>query len=480
MRKTFVITTLVIVLALSTVLAALAGGIIQISSDPYSNTSSQHQTQVEPDTYAWGNTVVSDFQTGRFTDGGSSNICWATSQNSGATWINGCLPSLTIYSNPPGTYSRASDPVVAYDAEHNVWLLSALAMTGSTGAAVTVSRSTDGGLTWGAPVVVSSAGGGFYDKNWISCDNWSGSPYFGNCYVTWDDYGFGNRLYTSTSTDGGLTWGPRRTTGNSAAGIGAQPLAQPNGRVIVPVSDAFGFQLRVYGSTNGGNSWTRTRNIATFNSHTVAGGLRAPTYLVSAEIDAAGKIYVVWADCRFRSGCSSNDIVMITSTNGTTWTSPVRIPIDATNSGVDHFIPGLAVDRNTSGSTARLGLTYYYYPNASCNSSTCQLHVGFISSADGGATWSAPQTLAGPMTLSWLANTTSGRMVGDYISTSFAGTSAVGVFANAFAPSGGVFAEHSYAHQTTVAADQPYPLAVTDDPVLYYAPQPSAAPLYTP
>src|SRR5207247_4548944 len=69
--------------------------------------------------------------------------------------------------------------------------------------------------------------------------------------------------------------------------------------------------------------------------------------------------------------------------------------------------------------------------------STCQLDVGFISSSDGGATWSAPTQLAGPMTLSWLPNTSQGRMVGDYISTSFAGGTAHPVFMVANAPSAG-------------------------------------------
>ncbi|HEX9131081.1 MAG TPA: hypothetical protein VF844_02190, partial [Ktedonobacteraceae bacterium] len=33
--------------------------IVQISSDPYTNTSSQHQTEVEPDTFSFGSTLVS-------------------------------------------------------------------------------------------------------------------------------------------------------------------------------------------------------------------------------------------------------------------------------------------------------------------------------------------------------------------------------------------------------------------------------------
>ena len=84
------------------------------------------------------------------------------------------------------------------------------------------------------------------------------------------------------------------------------------------------------------------------------------------------------------------------------------MPIDAVTSTVDHFIPGIAVDRVTSGATARIGLTYYYYPTASCTASTCQLDAGFISSVNGGSTWSAATQLAGPMNLSWLPNTSAG------------------------------------------------------------------------
>jgi hypothetical protein len=53
--------------------------------------------------------------------------------------------------------------------------------------------------------------------------------------------------------------------------------------------------------------------------------------------------------------------------------------------------------------------------------STCKLQAGFISSHDGGTTWSRPVKLVGPMRLNWLPFTLLGYMVGDYISTSFAG-----------------------------------------------------------
>jgi hypothetical protein len=119
-----------------------------------------------------------------------------------------------------------------------------------------------------------------------------------------------------------------------------------------------------------------------------------------------------------------------------------RIPTDAVGSGVDHFIPGLAVDSSTSGSAAHLALAYYYYPNANCTTATCQLEVGFVSSVDGGNSWSASTTLtSSAMNLTWLANTTDGYMVGDYISTSFSDGKAFPLFITAFAPNGTQFNE---------------------------------------
>ena len=130
---------------------------------------------------------------------------------------------------------------------------------------------------------------------------------------------------------------------------------------------------------------------------------------------------------------------MSTSSNGTTWSAVARIPADAVGSGVDHFIPGLAVDKSTSGSSAHLVLAFYYYPVSSCSSSTCKLDIGYSSSTNGGSSWSSKTNITGPMTLSWLASTTQGRMVGDYMSTSFNSSGmAFPVFADASAPTGGM------------------------------------------
>jgi hypothetical protein len=402
-----------------------------VSTDPFTDAQAQHQTEVEPDTFQFGNTTVSAFQTGRVFGGGSSDIGWATSTDGGATWTQGFLPGITANSVPAGTYGQVSDPAVAYDAQDNVWLISSLGLR-SGGSDVLTSRSTNGGLTWSNPIVTAT---GSLDKNWIACDNSAASPFFGNCYTEYDIIS-GNSLRMRTSTNGGLTWGAALAPSSGATGLGGQPVVRPNGTVLVPYRSTSTNEIRSFRSIDGGVSWRATVQVSTISHHSVAGGLRESP-LPSAEIDAAGTAYVAWADCRFRSGCSSNDIVLSHSTSETTWAAPVRVPIDATTSTVDHFVPGLAVDKSTSGNTTRIGITYYYYPTASCTSSTCQLNVGFISSTNGGSTWSAPVQIAGPMTLSWLPNTSQGRMFGDYISTSIlAGGNAYPVIPVASAPAG--------------------------------------------
>ena len=78
----------------------------QIITDPFTNSTSQHKTEVEPDTFAFGNTIVAAAQSGRFNDGGASDIGYATSTDNGATWTQGTLPGIT--NNDGGTGSSGS------------------------------------------------------------------------------------------------------------------------------------------------------------------------------------------------------------------------------------------------------------------------------------------------------------------------------------------------------------------------------------
>src|ERR1700716_4092415 len=137
-----------------------AGGLTQVSFDPFVNSTSQHRTQVEPDSFSNGRRVVAAFQSGRFFSGGASDIGWATSTrgDGGGRYRSGFLPGTTRFVGGP--YAAVTDPSVAYDAAHHVWLISSLALSDSTrGVAVLVSRSRHG-VHWGGPVTVAAAGVG--------------------------------------------------------------------------------------------------------------------------------------------------------------------------------------------------------------------------------------------------------------------------------------------------------------------------------
>lgn len=420
-----------------------------VSDDPYRNADSYHRTQGEPDSFAFGSTIVSAFMVGyRATDqrGGAANLGWSVSSDAGRTWRRGFLPGTSTWARPPGPWIRLADPSVAYDQKHDTWLIVGLGGSPprSKGAllpnTVFVSRSTDGPETFGEPVIVAAPNKSqFFDKTWITCDNTRTSPYYGRCYVEWDDEGHDLRLYMSTSTDGGLTWTegavPRETHV-----IDGQPLVQPDGTVIMPIMACCSSGLAAFVSTDGGRSYTGPGigDTGPAFGGTLASDIRGDLavfndpQVISADIDATGKVYVIWSDCRFRDNggdqpCAHNDIMMATTDDGVYWSPGRRIPIDPQTSSVDHFLPAIAVDPATSGASARIGIVYYFYPQADCDVDTCELSVGFVSSTDGGSQWRAQQ-LADPFRNDWLPPGENGYRHGDYFAVSFVNGQAVPVF----------------------------------------------------
>ncbi len=260
---------------------------------------------------------------------------------------------------------------------------------------------------------------------------------------------------TAGAAGAGVTFTPALTkshvqgapTANKAApetgrtgGIGGVPLVQPPppssppgtacGRVVVPLSVN---GVSYFSSSDCGRHWSATTQILPnmTATHTVAQTIRT-SLLSSSAIDGGGSIYLTWQTRSFRDGTvasTPNDIALSVMAAPTAaqpyppFGAPARIPIDQPNDNTnpnDHFIPGIAADPSTSGATAHLGLFYYNYPVAACNyldpenpGNQCLLRLGFVSSTDGGATWSDPVQLAS-MDLPNLVRSSQGLMVGDY------------------------------------------------------------------
>jgi RTX calcium-binding nonapeptide repeat (4 copies) len=392
----------------------------QISHDPFRSGPAQHATAVEPHAAANGTTVIAVFQVGRFQDGGAEAIGWASSRNAGHTWSTGLLPGLTSAA-VSGSFARASDPVVAYDSLHSVWLASTLAITPGQRSALAISRSVDG-RSWSTPVLADSSTGGLaYDKQWLVCDNGVASPFRGRCYLSYSDLST-ERISTRFSTDGGVTWsapvpGPNDAGHEAILGRyapGVQPVVRPNGEVVIVYYDER--RISALRSQDGGESYSGPFLVgqSTFSD---APGLRAAP-LPTAAVDEGGTVYAAWADCGARTGCRANDVVISSSGDGVAWSTPRTV---VPGSG-DRLFPSLAAD--TAGKAA---VTYYVRSGS-------RLGVRLVASADGGSSWTKPARLdAEPVRLSWVAEA-GGAMLGDYFATVFADGHPVGVFSLAAQP----------------------------------------------
>jgi hypothetical protein len=95
------------------------------------------------------------------------------------------------------------------------------------------------------------------------------------------------------------------------------------------------------------------------------------------------------------------------------------------------------------------------------------LDVGFTTSIDGGATWTAGAKIAGPMKVGWLPNSDNGPMVADYIDVSYVNGNPFGVFAVAQAPVGSTLNEAMFTTKSPlpISFDAPRFSSIDDYPV---------------
>ena len=393
----------------------------RLSRDTNTDWEAQHATQVEPDSFAFGSKVVTAFQNGRYQEGGAAAVGWATSGNAGKTWRAGTLAQTR--------YGLVSDPVVAYDTIHRTWLITALGATPTT-VELWVSRSADG-FAWSAPIVAAADPDVNYDKEWLACDNGVSSVYRGRCYLAYVDFAT-EMLDVQRSDDGGRTWTKPVRLKPAATGrvafTGPMPVVRPDGMLVIPyvVFGANGDEVATVVSQDGGETFSPPLHISSLSFENDT-DLRSEA-MPSVDVDTDGKLYLVWSDARFREE-GANDILMSTSQDGFRWTTPVRIPLTARAAGVEmnYVLPAIAVAPGSGGNNAKLAVAVYserlqngcatFLPGCSK-----QVDAWLVRSKDGGKKWSAPKLLsAEPMPLQWLADTTRGRMLGDYVSVSWAG-----------------------------------------------------------
>src|SRR5204863_6373355 len=288
--------------------------------------------------------VVGMWQEDRWTTGGSRNLVLGTSMDGGQTWTNIPLQGVSILAG--GEFQRVTDPWVDFGPSNRAYAFSLGFDDTGPDNGLFVSTSTDGGLTWGAPVpvIIDRQFEFFNDKNALAVDNWASSPNRGNVYLAWDRLAedplgkpfvgtYSGPAMFSRSTDGGASFSTPQVvfaTGTNKQTIDNVPVVFPNGDVAVLGTY---FQNASLGknsqklwltlSKDGGATFTAPRLVMDMQSMPVP-GLRTGDTVPSFAVAADGTLYATWQDIRFSNGKRSDVLVTSSRDEGQTWSMPVK------------------------------------------------------------------------------------------------------------------------------------------------------------
>ncbi|MGI8955824.1 MAG: sialidase family protein [Chthoniobacterales bacterium] len=357
--------------------------------------------------------LLATFQEGRFVDGGAVDCGYSVTHDGGLTWTRALIPNLTTVTGGP--YPRATDPVAGIDLNGRAFLNTEAATDPNFNTGIIlVSRSLDGGTSFGSPAVVFQPANNndFPDKPWMAINTFPDTANVGRILVTWTLFGPGSAspILRSYSDDHGVTWSPALAIHSAnLSAQGSQPVYLPDGRLAIVYWNFQGAnggeEIDMVLSNDGGTSFGAPTLVTPVTRYTPA-SIRSGTFLPSATTDrTSGNLFVVYQgfDAAF------NPRVLFTkSTNaGATWSAPIAIT-DNPNTGV--FNP--AISASPDGQT--LTVSFYDQRDSGGNTFLCNLYLA--QSVDGGATWQPNIRLTSETTDASLAPLTdSGRMLGDYL-----------------------------------------------------------------
>jgi hypothetical protein len=395
---------------LTTTLDPRVGANIRLGNDP-SALPPGMTAQAEPHiarSPANHNFVVATFQEGRFSDAGAVDCGYSITTDGGATWTRALIPNVT--KTVGGPYYRDTDPVAGVNLSGTVYLTTEAATDSNfNNGAVIVSRSFDGGQTFGAPTVVYQPGSSvFPDKPWMAINTFAGTPTAGRIVVTFTAFSSsstaGGTIVRAYSDDGGATFSSSNSVGPNNA-QGSQPVFLPNGNlVIIYWSFNSPEHLNAVISTDGGVTFG-TPNLITNAVEYNEPAIRTGGFLPSAAADRThGNIYVV-----YQTRLAGNPKIAFTkSTNGgSTWSSPIAISDNPAGIGV--FNP--AINVSPDGQV----VTVSFYDHRNNPGSNTLVDIYYAQSLDGGATWEPNIRVTSVSSDASLAPLSSeGYMLGDY------------------------------------------------------------------
>ena len=339
---------------------------------------------------------------------GNAHVVYV-STNGGTNWTNVVLPGWTRDTGGTGLFGRldsCGDPVLAFSPDGTRLYYAGLVCNFDkfprqiSGVAVAV--STNGGMNWDAPVMVDSRASGdfFQDKEWIGVGN------DGTVYLTWTRFYQGPRgqgylrspIVMASSKTGGKSWSSVKEVSDASHPYnqGSQVGMAPDGTLYVayegatPSSGYNQSALIVARSVDGGKNFDNTEVARVFDDldcypiqrpgaqdrQTLSFMQFRINSFPSMALDPTnGTIAIVWADnegvgncgqggTAFTGTATSNQVKLVTSSNGTTWSAPRKI----TSGAADKVYPSVGANGG------RIVVGYYtreYSPTPTTGDRSC-------------------------------------------------------------------------------------------------------------
>jgi hypothetical protein len=334
------------------------------------------------------------------------------SADGGATWGQTTLPLLA-------GDSLQSDPTVDWTSDGTAWATTIGIAAGSTSLQMRAYNSTDGGQTWNFDSTFSGDQTSA-DKQMMWVDRGSTSPHKDNIYVIWhnDRPAFINRR----TSNGWQT--PIQVSGNETTGtaIGSSITTNEKGDVFAVWPDTGSQTLFFVKSTNGGAKFSNPVPIAkTFGSFQI----RVPAFaeraaLIGVATAAFGdNVYVSYVDLAGGAGCDTpdsepgNDVTSDCTSRVWFLSSPDggatwTKPVQLNNAGKSDQFCQRLAVDPASGA---LGIVYY---NTGKGADRTKTDLFFQVSSDKGKTWSSPVKVTTRMTDETAQNADTGNQYGDY------------------------------------------------------------------
>lgn len=323
-----------------------------------------------------------------------------SSSDGGSTWSHTCLP---LYQS--GAFGEG-DPIVGFDTNGVAYA------GGIQSGNYVVASSTNGGVSFGTPVVAAKAILGYLaDKPWLEIDTGASSPHKNTLYVSGTQFASNSNseISVSHSSDGGKTWVtkavdteqvfPTEVDQFSDLAIGGDGTVYVNW-LRCPANGTTGdcggtvSKIMFSKSTDGGNTWSAATAAATITLLPDGGGGfygTLPNFpserisnLASNAVSGSGATAKVYLSVYTWTGTQAQVLLVTSANGGTTWGAPVIVSSIPKGDQWFQWV-------NVSAGPGKIAVTWLDRRNDSAN----KLYQPFFAvSSNGGTSFGAAHALS--------------------------------------------------------------------------------------